>query len=175
MAHPIDEVTAKTAGAARAVKSRFKGLVGVFTLLAKEHGEAKHLLKRAMSTSDAEHQRALWRKLRAELLSHERAELIEVYYVLDTHAELAEIVARHQKEAREFEVALDAVDTASYGTSDWTRAVGTLEALVTEHARVEEEEFFPRASDVLGKQAAEALEQPYRTRKAAVMAELGAV
>jgi hypothetical protein len=175
MAHPIDEATAKTAGAARGVKARFNGLVGVFTQLAKEHGEAKHLLQRAMNTSDAEKQRELWRKLRAELLSHERAELIEVYDVLDTHAELAQIVARHQKDAREFEVALEAVDSASYGTSDWNRAVGTLEALVSEHARVEEEDFFPRACDVLGKQAVQALEQPYQTRKAAVMAELGAV
>lgn len=174
MAHPIDEATAKTAGAARAVKSRFKGLVGVFTTLAKEHGEAKHLLKRAMNTSDTDKQRELWRTLRADLLSHERAELIEVYTALDRHAELAEIVARHRREARDLEVALDAVDTASYGTSDWTRALGTLEALVNEHARVEEEDFFPRASEVLDKQTIQGLDQRYQTRKAAILAELGA-
>ena len=85
------------------------------------------------------------------------------------------MVARHRREARDLEVALDGVDTASYGTSDWTRAVGTLEALVSEHARVEDEDFFPRASDVLDKQAIQALDQRYLTRKAAIMAELGAV
>ena len=175
MAHPIDEATAKTAGAVRAVKSRFKGLVGVFTTLAKEHGEVKHLLKRAMNTSDTDKQRELWPMLRAELLSHERAELIEVYPAMDTHPELTAMVARHRKEARDFEIALDGVDTASYGTNDWTRALGTLEAIVTEHARVEEEDFFPRASAAMEKQVIEALARRYQTRKAAIMAELGAV
>ena len=53
MTNPIDEATTKTAGALRAVKSRFRGLTGVFTTLAKQHGEVKHLLERATRTLEA--------------------------------------------------------------------------------------------------------------------------
>ena len=174
MTNPIDEATAKTAGALRAVKSRFLGLTGVFTTLAKEHGEVKHLLERAKRTSDPQKQRELWPKLRVELLSHERAELLEVYPALERYPDLAAIVTRHRREARDLEAAIDVIDSASYGTAEWMTALDTLEELVSEHARVEEEEFFPRACEVLEKPDIQALDRPFLMRKATIMAELGA-
>ena len=175
MPNPIEEATAKTAGALRAVKSRFRGLSGVFTTLAQQHGEVKNLLERAVRTTDADKQRELWPKIRVELLSHERAELLEVYAALERYPDLAEIVARHRREARDLEVAIDVLDTASFGSTEWTTAMRTLSGLVGEHARVEETEFFPRAAEVLEKSEIQALDRPFQERKATIMAELGSV
>ena len=174
MTNPIDEATTKTAGALRAVKSRFRGLTGVFTTLAKQHGEVKHLLERATRTEDPDKQREIWPKLRVEILSHERAELLEVYSALERYADLAEIVTRHRRDARDLEVSIDVLDTAPYGSAEWATAMRTLHGLVTEHARMEEEEFFPRVVEVLDKSETQALDEPFQQRKATIMAELGA-
>lgn len=174
MTNPIDEATTKTAGALRAVKTRFRGLSGVFTTLAKQHGEVKHLLERAVRTNDPDKQREIWPKLRLEILSHERAELLEVYSALERYPDLAEIVLRHRRDARDLEVSIDVLDSAAYGSPAWSTAMRSLEGLVTEHARMEEEEFFPRAAEVLEKEETQALDEPFRQRKAAIMAELGA-
>lgn len=175
MTNPIDEATTKTAGALRAVKSRFRGLTGVFTTLAKQHGEVKHLLELATRTNDADKQRQVWPKLRLEILSHERAELLEVYSALERYPDLAEVVARHRRDARDLEVSIDVLDTATYGSTEWATAMRTLSGLVTEHARMEEDEFFPRAAEVLEKSETQALDEPFQQRKAAIMAELGHV
>lgn len=173
MTNPIDQATTKTVGALRAVKTRFRGLSGVFTTLAQQHGEVKHLLELAVRTSDPDKQRELWPKLRVELLSHERAEMLEVYSALERYPDLAEVVLKHRRDARDLEVSIDVLDTASYGSKEWATAMRTLQGLVTEHARMEEEEFFPRAAEVLEKEEAQALDDPFQQRKATIVAELG--
>ena len=174
MTNPIDEATTKTAGALRAVKTRFRGLSGVFTTLAQQHGEVKHLLERAVRATDPDKQREIWPKVRLEILSHERAELLEVYSALEQYPDLAEIVLRHRRDARDLEVSIDVLDTAAYGSTEWSTAMRTLAGLVNEHVRMEEEEFFPRAAEMLEKSEAQALDEPFQRRKASIMAELGA-
>jgi len=166
------ETVAKGAGVAKAAGARLKGLFGVFNTLAKQHAEAKSLLKRLASTDDRATQIELWPTLRAELISHERAELDEVYPVMERHGMLHEVVQHHRSEAEQLEAAIGDVDAASYATPEWTTRVRALETLVVAHAKEEEEQFFPRAADVLEPELIKYLDQRYRTAQASVKEEL---
>ena len=162
------ETAAKGAGVAKAAGARLKGLFGVFNTLAKQHAEAKSLLKRLANSDDRYIQVELWPTLCAELISHERAELDEVFPVLERHGMLHEVVQRHRTEAAEIESAIGDVDAASYGTADWTTRVRALEALVIAHAKEEEEQFFPRAQNVLERETIKDLDQRYKAAQANV-------
>lgn len=77
MPNRMDSMISKGAGMVKAVKARLEGLVGVFKTLAEQHGEVAALLKRLQHSPDKRSE--LWPEIRRELLSHERAELREVY------------------------------------------------------------------------------------------------
>lgn len=57
------------------------------------------------------------------------------------------------------------IDTAGFATSRWPDLLEDLIQLVERHAELEEKEFFPRAQDALGKEAADALEGPFRAAR----------
>jgi len=166
------ETAAKGAGVAKAATARLKGLFGVFNTLARQHAEAKSLLKRLANTDERDTQIELWPTLRAELISHERAELDEVYPVMEQHGMLHEVVLQHQNEAEQLEAAIGDIDAASYGTPEWTTRVRALEALVAAHAKEEEEQFFPRAEDVLEPETIKDLDQRYKAAQASIKEEL---
>ena len=166
------ETVAKGAGVAKAAGARLKGLFGVFNTLASQHAEAKSLLKRLANTDDRETQVELWPTLRAELISHERAELDEVYPVLERHGMLHEFVQRHRNGAEQLEAAIGEIDAASYATPEWTTRMRALETLVVAHAKEEEEQFFPRAEHVLESEIIKDLDQRYRAAQASVKEEV---
>lgn len=166
------EVAAKGAGVAKAAGARLRGLFGVFNTLTQQHAEARSLLKRLANTDDKDTQIELWPTLRAELISHERAELDEVYPVMERHGMLREVVQQHQNEAEQLEAAIGDVDGASYATAEWTARVRALEALVVAHAKEEEEQFFPRAEVVLQPETIKDLDQRYRATQASIKEEL---
>lgn len=173
MPNPLEKVSAEGAGVAKAATARIKGLYGVFNTLAQEHAEASVLLKRTKSANDPDKQRDLWRKLRAELLSHEHGELKEVYPALAEHQLMREVVARHDSEARHLEAAIASVDSADFGTDSWKSALAELQRLVEQHAQTEEKEFFPLATDVIEKDRAQDLDERFKEAKRTVMDKLG--
>jgi len=75
MANSVEQIATKAAGTVKAVTAGFKGLRGVFLHLAEEHGELAALMKRVSKSSDAQVRRDHFPHIRAELLSHEKAEL----------------------------------------------------------------------------------------------------
>lgn len=173
MPNPLERAAAKGAGATKAAAARVKGLYGVFNTLAKEHAEASVLLNRAEGASDAAKQRDLWRKLRAELLSHEQGELKEVYSTLAEHQMMQDVVSRHESQAQQLESAIASVDGAAYGTEAWKGAVKALHELVKAHVDEEETEFFPLATDVMDKKSAEAVDERFKQTKKSIMAKFG--
>jgi hemerythrin superfamily protein len=165
MPNPIEKIAAKGAGKAAAVGARAKGLTGVFNKLAEQHKEAAVLLKRAEGVDDPAKREDLWRTIRRELLSHERAELSTVYPALKQDAAVSDIPAHHNQEVPELEAAIAAVDAAGFDSPSWKTRVGQLRALVEQHAKEEENELFPRAEEALGKQASAELEDRFMAAK----------
>ena len=152
-------------GTVNAMKAGFNGLRGVFLHLAEEHGEVASLMKRVSKTTDAQVRSEHWPQIRAELLSHERAELAEVYASLSGYEALRELVASHNEEAWQIEVAIAAVDAQDAATPAWGMAFEHLFALVQRHVREEESDFFPRAQEVLSEEDSQAMRTRYELLK----------
>jgi hemerythrin superfamily protein len=165
MANPIEQVQAKTAGAARAVKAGFNGLRGVFLHLAEEHGEVGSLMKRVAKSTDPEVRREHYPQIRAELLAHERAELAVVYSVLSQNFQTRGLAMAHQREAEELEAAIAAVDALDFASPQWGIAFERVFSLVQRHVEEEEIDFFPRAQRAIGEAQAQAMLESYEAAK----------
>lgn len=172
MTNPIEEMTSKGMGKAKAAKASVKGLKGVFKQLAEEHGEVSALLKRVSMSNDPSVRAELFPKIRKELLSHERGELDELYPLLRQHDETRQMAQDHDSEANEMEALLAQLQAERVEAPQWGENFSRLADIVEHHAREEENEYFPRAQEVLGEQKAVELEQRYLSAKQAFMQQL---
>ncbi len=155
MANRIDEVIAKTKGAAKGVKARVEGLTGIFATLSKQHGEAKALLDDIVG--DASKRRELWSKVRVALLTHERAEMRVLYPELRMHDELRALANSHDAEAAELERMIHDLDEQPLSSDTFGNLVERLRDTVVRHAGEEENDIFPVAQRVIGKARAKEL------------------
>jgi hypothetical protein len=161
MPNPVENFAAKTAGKAAGLRARAQGLVGVFNLLAQQHKQAAILLGRTKAANEPAKRRELWSEVRCELICHERAELSTVYPVIEENPLSADIARQHADESVELESAIARIDALGYESSEWETSLESLIQLVTQHVEREEQEFFPRAQDTIGKEATTALERPF--------------
>jgi hypothetical protein len=169
MPNPVENIAAKGAAKAAAIGARAKGLTGVFNKLAEQHKEAAMLLKRASSTDDIAKREDLWMTLRRELLSHERGEASIVYPALARHPATRNIAQQHDDEVPTLEAMIAEIDVAGCESPDWKSLITRLMMLIEHHAQEEENEFFPRAIEALGKDAAADLEHPFLAAKERAM------
>jgi hemerythrin superfamily protein len=151
----------KGAGMMKGVKARLDGLVGVFQTLAEQHGEVSAMLKRLQSKPEKRIE--LWSDIRRELLSHERAEMREVYPVLRQRVETRALAEHHDQEAAELERLIERIDTAAGDA--WRTLYDQLVDAVHHHANEEEAEIFPKAQQAIGEQAARDLESRFLLAK----------
>jgi hemerythrin superfamily protein len=163
MPNRMDSVIAKGTGVAKAVEARLHGLVGVFKVLAEQHGEAGALLKRVKA--DPSKRAELWPKIRQELTSHEKGELREVYPVLREYAETRVFADRHQAEADELSAQIDRIHGLDMAAPAWEREFDRLIQLVEAHVREEENEIFPAAQDAIGADRAKEIEPRFLAAK----------
>jgi iron-sulfur cluster repair protein YtfE (RIC family) len=173
MANPVEHVKAKVAGITGAVEARFKGLKGVFMKLAEQHHAVSSLLSDAEKTDDFTRRAALWAEIRRELVSHEQAELLQVYPVLEDYETTREIAHQHTEAAAELEAAVQELDSIGFQSDAWQPALERLIARVQAHVELEEEQLFPRAQEALGDEAARELEGPFERARELALARLG--
>jgi hypothetical protein len=173
MANPVEHVKAKVAGMAGAVEARMKGLKGVFGKLAEQHHEVSSLLETAQETDDYTKRAKLWSDIRRELVSHEQAELMQVYPVVAEYETAKDISLQHNEEAGKLEAAVRELDGIGYQSDEWLPALKRLVELVRTHVELEEEEFFPRAQEAMGEEAARELEGPFLRAKKLAEERLG--
>jgi len=171
--NPIEKVAAKMAGKTANVEARFKGLKGVFAKLAEQHHEAGALLASAEKALDPTKRSDLWRQIRKELLSHEQAELLEIYPVLEGYAATRDIARTHAEQAGELEELIRLVDSIAVQSVAWRPAVQGLIVRIEAHVAEEEQQFFPQAQHALGDERVKKLEQPFLTAQARMKARLG--
>jgi hemerythrin superfamily protein len=169
MANPIEQMTTKAMGTVKAVAAGFKGLRGVFLHLAEEHGEVGALMKRVSKSSDAQVRREHFPHIRAELLSHEKGELAEVYSLLANFEQLRDVVLKHNDEAHSLEKAIADVDAQDFASEEWGSSFARLFALVQAHVEEEENDFFPKAQQVIDEDESKQVLERYEAAKKAVM------
>ena len=165
----IDELMSKGMGAVKGVKARVEGLSGVFRTLCEQHGEVSALLRRVQG--DRAKRAELWPKIRRELLSHERAELAEVFPVLRQYPETAQFAEQHDQEATQLETLIARVQELSVDAPDWSQRFDELVELVVKHVAEEEDTMFPAAQKALGGDRAKEIEPKFLAAKKAAMAE----
>lgn len=171
--NPIEKAAAKMAGKTANVEARFKGLRGVFAKLAEQHHEAGALLSSAEKATDHTKRRDLWREIRKELLSHEHAELLEIYPVLEGYAATRDIARIHAEHAGELEELIRVVDSIATQSEAWRPAVQGLIVRISEHVAEEEQRFFPQAQAALGEERVKKLEEPFLKAQERMKARLG--
>lgn len=170
MPNRMDSMLSQGMGKVKAVKARLHGLVGVFSTLAEQHGEVGALLERARTSDEKFTQ--LWPTIRRELLSHEKAEIREVYPVLRARDATRALAERHDAEASQLEEMIKHVDELAIGSPARRELYQRLVDTVLRHAREEESDIFPKAQDAIGKPEAEVLESRFLTAKDQIAAEL---
>ncbi|MEO7037926.1 MAG: hemerythrin domain-containing protein [Polyangiaceae bacterium] len=168
MSNPIENVAAKAMGTVKAVKAGFNGLRGVFLHLAQEHGEVGELMRHVAKSTDPTVRREHFPHIRAELLSHEKGELSEVYSVLANYEALRGVVLKHNADAHDLEKAIAAVDVLAFDGEEWQQAFEHLFALVRSHVEEEESDFFPRAQEVIDEDESKVLLKRFEEAKQAI-------
>jgi hemerythrin superfamily protein len=163
MPNRMDSMLSHGMGKMKAMKARLSGLVGVFKTLAEQHGEVKVLLDRAKSSNEKFVE--LWPTLRTELLSHERAEMRELYPLLRAYPETMLLANHHDAEAGELESLIQRIDALPPTAAERHALFEQLVDKVTHHAGEEERDIFPKAQDVLGKDRAIQLEKTFLAAK----------
>jgi hemerythrin superfamily protein len=171
MTNKVEELAAKVVGTAMAAKATLEGLEGVFRHLAREHGEVSTLLMRLKASSDPDTRRELWPTIRRELLSHEQAELREVYPVLRQNADTRAMADEHDQDAKSLEEVIHELTQTAVDSERWQPTLERLIAQVQEHVRDEEEEYFPIA-DRAFKEGSEEIQERYEQAKAEAMRQL---
>jgi hypothetical protein len=166
----MDSIVSKARAKARAIDASLHGLIGVFRTLAEQHGEAIALLKRVRD--DPGKRIALWPKIRQELLSHEKAELREVYPVLSEHAAIRALALQHDVDASSLAMLIDRIHATEISSEEWGALFDQLTGLVEHHADMEEHEIFPHAQDAIGVERAKDIEPRFLATKKQVLASL---
>ena len=173
MSNPMNDAIPKAMGAVKDVKAVFKGLSGVFRHLMEEHGKVGALVNRLQNSSEQQLRWDLYPTVRAELLSHERGELVVIYPLLDSLPETEGMARAHSLEAEQLEAAIAAVDALDFSDGAWEAAFARVAELVRAHVDEEESKLFPRAQAALGDERARALLEPYEACKTSARAGLG--
>jgi hypothetical protein len=172
MPNPIESVVAKVTGKAAAVEARMKGLKGVFNKLAEQHHEVGSLLSRAAKADDFTSRAGLWHQIRRELVSHEQAELLEVYPVLEANGQTQDLARAHANDAGGLEELIRELDSIGVQAAAWESTLARLIEKVNAHVELEENQLFPTAQAVIGEEAAKLLEEPFLKAKEMAMGRL---
>ena len=159
-------------GTAKDTKSTSTGLTGVFKTLAKQHSEAGTLLKKAEGISEPGKRAEEWKKIRVELLSHEKSEMREIYPVLRQHSETKSLAEQHDREAKDLESMIMQLDKTDASSSEWLNLLKKITDGVQRHAKEEENEIFPKAQQAIGKAEAERLDARFQQTQKEIKSQL---
>jgi len=163
MPNRIDSILSTGAGKVKAFRARLSGLTGVWRTLAEQHGEVAMLMERA-KVSD-EKFTALWPTIKRELLSHEKAEVREVFPTLRTNPKTRPMADHHDAEANQLEYLIRTIDELAIGAAARKEAYQKLVETVLHHAKEEESEIFPAAQKAFGDEVATRLDKAFRATK----------
>lgn len=163
MPNRMDSMLSTGMGKMKAVKAGLKGLVGVFRTLTEQHGEVAVLLERAKASNEKFTE--LWPFLKKELISHEKAEVRELYPYLRIYPETRALADHHDAEAGKLEWLIAKIDELPIGAQERRDRYDELVEMVVHHASEEESEIFAKAQDCMGKDLARQVDAKYQATK----------
>lgn len=166
MPNRMDSMLSTGMGKMKAVRARMRGLVGVFKTLSEQHGEVAALLERAKSSD--EKFTALWPFIKKELVSHEKAEVRELYPYLRIYPETRALADHHDAEAGRLEWLIGRIDQLPIGSQERRNRYTELVDVVLHHATEEESEIFPKAQEAMGKDLAREVDAKFLATKKAI-------
>ncbi len=163
MPNRLDSLLSTGAGKVKAFRARLSGLTGVWRTLAEQHGEVTMLMERAKGSDEKFTE--LWPTIKRELLSHEKAEVREVFPTLRTNPKTRPMADHHDAEANQLEHLIRTIDDLAIGSPHRKDTFQTLLDTVLHHAKEEETEVFPAAQEAFGAEVAQRLDANFRATK----------
>lgn len=160
MPHPTENAAPKGARSPRPATEP-QGPTGVLRTLVEQHRQLSDSMRRAVESTDATQRQKVWMEVRRQLLSHERAEELEVYAALEGYDAGRDIIERHARDAGELESTINELELIDYASDEWAVRVRDVQALVKSHIEEEEADFFPRARELLGDQTIGELDERF--------------
>jgi hypothetical protein len=133
-------------------------LTGVFLTLLEQHRRVLEALRTAGSLDAPAKRQERWLSARGDLLSHERAEHQVIYRRLEDQPAAHSLVDQHRLQADELETAIAELDAVPPGSELWLEKLDDLLAMLDDHVRDEEHDFFPAALALIGERAANDLD-----------------
>jgi hypothetical protein len=173
MAEPMNDIHVSDFETSERGRRGFQTPAGIFLKLMAQHSLLSGLLERTKATSAPRQRRQIWIAIRRLLLSHERAEELELYSALEGHDAARRILEEHRRDARDLELAIGELETIDPGSEEWMTHLTELAALFEEHVREEEETHFPRAQEILGERPLRDLEERFASVQRDVVDTLG--
>ena len=158
-----------SSGAVVGPEADVSGLGALFNRLMEEHGYVTRLLALAIAAETPEASENMYPALRSALLSHEQTEAAVLYSKLRQYASAAQLVEAHARDAEELETIIHTLDSLRATSAEWPAQLEALSALVREHVRKEEDEFFPFARATLGEVASHDLRADYLRTKQGIV------
>ena len=150
------EIVGKTKGAAKMLS----GYPGIFHHLAAEHAEAATLMARVKDASP-DVREELFPEIRKSLLAHASAEEEEFYPKLDSYTDLKGLVAICREQHEVIKGYIDELHTMERASDVWYAEFEDLMHAVEVHVRLEEDELFPKAKELMHKEQAEEMLKRY--------------
>jgi hemerythrin superfamily protein len=138
-------------------------LIGVFATLVEQHRRIAELLIAAGTTLARSKRSEQWAEARRRLLSHERAEALEVYAALSSNGSALEMLDQHAQQGAELEAAVAELDATDAESDLWIERLRDMIAMVEDHVRDEESDFFPRAQALLGDSKSRDLDERFQS------------
>jgi hemerythrin superfamily protein len=142
---------------------------GVFATLVEQHRHVAELLILAGTTEAPAKRSERWAEARRRLLSHERAEALEVYAVLASNSSAKEMLEQHAQQGAELESAIAELDATAAESDEWIERLRDVIAMVEDHVRDEESDFFPRAQALLGDSTSRDLDERFQSAQREVL------
>ena len=135
----------------------------------EDHGYVTRLIALTIAAETPEASENMYPALRSALLSHEQTEAAVLYSTLRQYTSAAQLVDAHARDAEELEAVIHQLDSLRATSSEWRAQLEALSALVREHVRKEEDEFFPFARAILGEVMSHDLRADYLRTKQGVV------
>lgn len=158
----ISKAASSVAGMAKGAAEAMAGYPGIFHHLAGEHAEVSNLMKRvATSSDDSSVREELFPEIRESLLAHAHGEEQEFYPELQRFPELDSLIEQSKKEHKEIESFLKKLSSGDKGTNEWRLEFEEMMAAVESHVDLEENQLFPKATDLVSSEQADQMLERY--------------
>jgi hemerythrin superfamily protein len=135
---------------------------GVFVMLIEQHRQVAELLIQAGSSDSSTKRSERWAEARRRLLAHERAEALEVYAALAGNSAARQTLEQHSQQATELDSGVFELDALDPASDTWIERLRDVIAMLEDHVRDEESDFFPRVQNLL-RESADDLDERYRS------------